>query len=323
MSADKGALASHWAVVVTYRPDMAHLQRLRAVLDRQGAHVVVVDNASELPGAAVRALHEMPATHALSWLQNGVNLGIGAAQNRGIRHALAAGTTFITLLDQDSMPDDAMLPRLANAWHALAARQLPVFAVGPRLIDESSGRTLPFITYRYGVKRRVAARATQQAVECFSLLASGTTVHRQALSRVGLLDEGLFLEYVDVEWGARARARKMRCYGIPATTLQHNLGDARVHLAGRWSLPLHSPLRHYYTFRNAMLMQRNADLPLYWKLADLLRCLVTAPLFIALDKQPVLQARMILTGLRHGLQRRMGPYAGADTQRMRPLRDQQ
>ena len=298
-----------WAVVVTYFPDLPHLERLFVTLENQGLNVVIVDNESTVPADWIQHVQTLPRQRTQHWIRNARNLGIGAAQNQGLQHALAAGAEYVTLLDQDSLPGEAMFERLVDAWLSLTRDGHRVFAVGPRLIDAKNGGTVPFIAYRLGIKRRIFAAAGDAAVECFALLASGTTVHRDTLREVGDLDESMFLEYVDIEWGARARDRGLRSFGIPGATLHHHLGDARIKIWGRLHLPLHSPLRHYYTFRNAIRMQRLRHVPWYWKASDLLRCLATAPLFIAFSGNASEQTRMILKGAWHGIAGRSGPLS--------------
>lgn len=302
--------SEQFAVIVSYQPDWDHLVRLLQALHGQGVRVVIVDNASNFSPLRVEALISAPSQSRVTWIQNLSNLGLGAAQNIGIRVALTQGADHVTLLDQDSLPGPGMFQTLRAALAQLRAAGHRVFAVGPRLVDEGSGDVVPFIAYEHGRKRRHRCLDSDAPLECFSLMASGTTFDAIALETVGLLDEGLFIEYVDVEWGARARDKGWVCFGVPAATMQHNLGDERMNVAGLLSLPLHSPLRHYYTFRNAMLMQRRTYVPVFWKRADLLRCAMTAPLFVVFAGRPFSQLKMILLGVLHGLKGIQGPYRG-------------
>lgn len=301
-------------MVVAYFPDLPHLEHLLEALESQGLDAVVVDNESTVPVEWIERIQTPTRKRTQYWIRNSRNLGIGAAQNQGLRQALAAGAEYITLLDQDSLPGEAMFERLVAASLRLTRAGHRVFAVGPRLIDAKNGGTVPFITYRLGIKHRIFAVGGDTEVECFALLASGTTVHRDALREVGDLDESMFLDYVDIEWGARARNYGFSSFGVPSATLQHHLGDTRIKIYGRLYLPLHSPLRHYYTFRNAIRMQRLRYVPWYWKTSDLLRCLATAPFFIAFSGNALKQTQMILKGAWHGIIGRSGPFL-ADQQR--------
>lgn len=43
-----------------------------------------------------------------------------------------------------------------------------------------------------------------------------------------------------------------------------NISSIRIPTAGGF-VPVHSPLRHYYIFRNRMLLNRRSSIPLHWK----------------------------------------------------------
>jgi rhamnosyltransferase len=301
------------AVIVTHFPELERLRSLVVRLRIEGTRVIVVDNGSQLqehldlPGEPLRQ-------EEVQWIFNRENRGIGAAQNQGIQLALAGNSEFITVFDQDSSPAAGMLATLAATCQHLRAQGCAAAAVGPLLIDEGSGKRIPFITYRNGSKHRVVAGDNDGPVECFSLLASGTMFCADVFQTVGLMDEGLFLEYVDIEWGARATSRGYKLYGVPTAHLQHNLGEHRIPLWAGLSIPLHSPVRHYYTFRNAVALQHRRYIPSYWKRADFIRCLVLFFLFAILNKPRFEQVRMMLKGVHHGFLGIEGPYRATPIQ---------
>ncbi|CAJ0719099.1 rhamnosyltransferase [Ralstonia sp. GP73] len=293
-----------YAVVVTYSPDWPQTLALIEALEKQQALTIVVDNGS--PEAMIAPLIEKspPRTR---WLRNESNEGIAAAQNRGIRDAMSRGATHIVLFDQDSSPAPDMLARLLSAEATLLAAGASVAAVGPQLIDETTGEKAPFITFENGHKRRAVTSPESSQILCFSLLASGTLIRTEVLERIGLMKEELFIEYVDVEWGARARAAGLHCYGIGEALLYHNLGDDRIQVLPNFFVPLHKPVRHYYTMRNAIYMQKLAYVPAYWKRSDLLRTVAGFIIFTLFNPPRLMQLRMMIKGIAHGFAGRYGP----------------
>jgi rhamnosyltransferase len=295
-------------VVVTFRPDLKKLDRLLLSLAVQLDHVIVVDNGSgEEVGDWIRNKF---APSQVAYMPQFDNRGIGAAQNVGIRGALERGATHVALFDQDSAPCEGMILELLRGEDALLKRGLKVGAVGPVLYDEASGAPLPFVHFTRGIKRWVDPSATlSKHVETHHLVSSGTLVRGSVWRDVGMMREDLFLEYVDVEWGLRARAKGYVSYGIIAAGMVHNLGDNRATVFfGLASVPLHAPIRHYYTVRNAIWMQRASYVPLYWKVQDLART-VFGVVFFALRNPPRLQqVRMMLRGARDGFASRLGRF---------------
>lgn len=289
------------AVVVTFFPEPKSLFRLLAQLIHSCDQVIVVDNGSP------RDLLTGPASEKLQWLYLTENKGIGFAQNRGIDVGLANNATHLLLLDQDSMPSDSMVQDLLAFEQQLLEANQSVAAVGPQLTDIGTGKQLPFITFRWGFKRRVYVTSNQQWAECFSLLSSGSLIRADVIKKIGLMNEELFLEYVDVEWGGRARSQGYHCFGTGSAKLNHSLGDSHLKVVGKLNLPLHRPERHYYTMRNAILMQRCGYLPVYWKKSDLLRTLFGFLVFATLNRPRRQQVRFMLLGLYHGFVGKTGP----------------
>lgn len=303
-SSPPGSQVNLYAVVVTYSPHWPQTLVLLEALEKQDAHTIVVDNGSA--EAMIAPLLQKSSPRTL-WLRNECNEGIAAAQNRGIREAMLRGATHVALFDQDSRPAPDMLAQLLSAEAALRAAGSPVAAVGPQLIDETTGEKAPFITFENGHKRRTVTSPESSHILCFSLLASGTLIRTEALERVGLMKEELFIEYVDVEWGARARAVGLYCYGIGEALLYHNLGDDRIQILPNFFVPLHKPVRHYYTMRNAIFMQKQSYVPAYWKRSDLFRTVAGFVIFALFNPPRLMQVKMMLKGLAHGFRDRYGP----------------
>jgi rhamnosyltransferase len=293
-----------YAVVVTYSPQLSQTLPLLEALEQQQAHTIVVDNGS--PETIVSPLIQKSPLGTL-WLRNASNEGIAAAQNRGIREAMSRGATHVILFDQDSRPAPDMLARLLSAEATLLAAGASVAAVGPQLIDETTGERAPFITFINGRKHRMVTSSQNQHVRCFSLLASGTLIRTEILEQIGLMKDELFIEYVDVEWGARAHAAGLHCYGIGEAQLYHNLGDDRIQVLPNFFVPLHKPVRHYYTMRNAVYMQKQPYVPAYWKRSDLFRTMAGFIIFSLFNPPRLMQIRMMLKGFAHGFAGRYGP----------------
>ena len=103
-----------FCVIVTYRPDAEHLQRVLASITRQTSHVVLVDNT---PGQQ----EALAGPEGVQRVTLGDNIGIAAAQNIGIRTALEQGADAVWLSDQDTVyPPQFLIDMLAalQACHA-------------------------------------------------------------------------------------------------------------------------------------------------------------------------------------------------------------
>jgi rhamnosyltransferase len=304
-------------VVVTYNPAPGRLQQLLDAVLPQVNDVRLIDNGS--------------APQALAWLRGvrnpqvqlvelGSNKGIAAAMNVGIASARAGGCSHVLLLDHDSVPAPSMVDELLRALAVVRPPGRGVAAAGPRYLDERQDNPPPFIRVRGLRVERCPCPTADTIVEVDYLISSGSLIPVATFDAVGDMAEELFIDYVDIEWGLRARRLGFQSYGVCAAQMSHDLGDAPITFMGR-RLPVHSPLRHYYHFRNAVWLYRSADLPLHWKCADGWRLLLKYGFYTLFGSPRLDHFRMMSRGIVDGLRGRMGPLqppaaaAGASARR--------
>lgn len=290
------------AVIVTYRPSSASLRRLLDILSGQVAGIVIADNGSE--GVVDAAMEHFDPSFAVR-VDLGSNLGIAAAINRGADVAFERGATHLLLSDQDSAPAANMVAVLLDALNALDSGGIRVATVGPRYVD--SGYAAPFLK-TVGLRLVPAETAVPNApVEVDFVITSGSLVSAESWRVIGPMVDDLFIDYVDIEWGLRARARAYLSFGIPGTEMGHSLGDRRMNFLGQL-VPIHSPLRHYYQIRNPLWLYRQPWIPLNWKLVDGFRLLLRFAFNSVFVSPRIENIRYMFRGLLDGLAGRLGRF---------------
>lgn len=295
------------AVIVSYQPSFREIERLFDVLMAQVSLAIVIDNGSETDVGNWVAARNDPRLHCLLL---GENLGVAAAQNAGIAWARKQGADYVVLFDQDSEPAPDMIDRLVEAAEAMAAQGHIVAAVGPRYLDARQNNPPPFIRVRGLQLERCACTEPDAIVPVDYLISSGCLIPVTTLDAVGDMDDGLFIDYVDIEWGLRAKRFGYQSFGVCNASMQHNLGEKPINFFGR-KMPLHSPLRHYYHFRNAVWLYRQSWPTPNWKLADAWRLLLKYGFYTLFARPRLKHFRMMTLGLWHGLRGRMGQFHDA------------
>ncbi len=287
-----------FAVVVTFHPCRTELTRLLSAIVPQVKGVVVVDNGS--PAHQVDWLKEVEGLH---FIPLRTNLGLAAGHNIGINYARNLGARYVVLLDQDSEPAEDMVVRLHEAL-ALAERDgYRVAAVGPNYVDERHNNPPPFIRVE-GLRLKRVGAADDTFVAVDYLISSGSLIPIDVLEIVGGMREELFIDYVDIEWGLRAKRHGFQTIGSMRARMRHRLGETPVRWGGR-SIPMHTPLRHYYHFRNAVWLYRQSWVPLNWKLVDGYRLALKFIFYSLYGRPPLQHLRMMTLGVWHGLSGRM------------------
>ncbi len=289
-------------ITVTYNPETDVLNQQLGLLVRQGVLTVVVDNNSKIDVAKWNSRLSTPADHVISLSDN---MGISHAHNVGITWAKQQGAKYVLLMDQDSIPDADMVSRLIDCARNHQSAGEKVAAVGPRYFDPRQNNPPPFLTIRGLKLHRFICEEGVSSVPVDYLISSGSLIPVETLDAVGGMREDLFIDYVDIEWGLRAKYHGYQSYGVCDAKMEHSLGDNPVRFFNR-NIPIHSPLRHYYHFRNAVLLYRSRWLPLNWKLVDGYRLILRYGFYTLFAKPRFTHWRMMTLGMFLGLINRSG-----------------
>lgn len=288
-----------WAVVVTHNPSPQDLLMLLNALVGQVDRIVVVDNASDLD---IRQLASKVTTEKIELVVMPENLGLAAAQNIGLRMTQASAVPYAILFDQDSIPDPDMVGILLNSLIELRSAGERIAAVGPNYLGTGQS---PFRRLGGLAIRRCSCSSNRDLVPVDFLISSGCLISLEALPEVGEMNEHLFIDYIDVEWGLRAARHGFRMVGVCAATMKHRIGDGVFAVLGKVA-PMHSPLRHYYLFRNGVwLFSQNAT-PFRWKLAGMVNLFCKFWFYLFFSSPRTGHFRMMILGIIHGVIGKLG-----------------
>ncbi|WCM20552.1 glycosyltransferase family 2 protein [Paraburkholderia bryophila] len=291
--------ASLGIVVVFYRPDGECIRRANCYA--QYGLTVVIDNTERVSGAS-----ELGLAPSVKYVANGRNLGIAAAINQGVHQLVSAGCANALIFDQDSEPSAQLIVGLPNLVDAAVASGRPVAVVGPAYEDIRLGGVAPFVRFGYMKLLRITP-VGDKLLDVDFLISSGSCLNLAAWEEIGPMDEALFIDFVDLEWCIRARAKGYAVLGAPQLRLAHELGGEPVKVLGR-VYPSHSPLRHYYLFRNAVVLIKRRYVPWSWKSTELVKLPVRLAIYGLFLRPRLAHLRMAALGIWHGLTGRMGEF---------------
>lgn len=288
------------AVIVTFHSDREMLLRLLEAVSNQVEGGVIVNNSQDLsvPSSVYTQL-------GFELLQMPCNLGVAGALNAGFAWAQQHGASFVITFDQDSMPAPDMVNRLMQAYTELVTQGQDVGAVGPQQVDR---RTLQKTAFLRPVRwfRHQVVPDTEKAVEVDHLISSGCLAPVTVWLAAGPFLDELFIDYVDIEWSLRLRHEGKRLFGVGGAILWHSIGDDVTRWVGKNVLH-HTPLRHYFMFRNGLYLQRLPYITSAWKISDAVQMAKKFLLFGLTGRPRHLHIRAMLTGLTDGWRGRMGP----------------
>lgn len=235
-------------VIVIYQPDRSRVEAMLKTAQQAGIRAIIVDN-SETPVT-------LSPTHGATLLSMGENRGIAEAQNAGIRYALQDNSEALIFFDQDSRISVTLLHTLLEALAVPEPR-----IVAPVFFDEKKGFEYPAIRVgAWGFRTKVYPSSWPSPAPVDIVISSGSAANRAAMEQVGLMDESLFIDYVDTEWCLRARHQGLAIDVLPAARMWHSIGDNSLDLRIA-RVPVHSAQRRYYRVRNAVFLLRKPHVP--------------------------------------------------------------
>lgn len=304
-------LATVCAVIVTYFPDPEQLQELLESLVGQVEATVIVDNTPSPGAASLETVLTAVHPHTGHIIRFGENRGVAAAQNAGIAWAKEREFGYVLLLDHDSVLDAGMVEKLRDAAEDLLASGISLAAIGPCYINPAPERMASILQIGALHVHHLSCPGllTDAVVRGDVLISSGTLIPVHTIETIGGLEESLFIDGVDHEWCLRARGRGYSSYVACKAILRHRLGAGAVrYWFGRWRYaPIHSPVRHYYMLRNALLLSRRPYVPLAWTIHQLVNTLALIAVSLLLLPQRLTRLVISLRAVWHGLSGRSGP----------------
>lgn len=222
--------------------------------------IFLVDNGSD-DGSPEKLAEEFPE---IILTKNKENLGFPGGNNVGIRVAMARGTDYLLLLNNDTIVAPDFLSELVR----VAESDPAIGVVNPKIYFFEPSDRLWCAGGRYmgrwasatmrGVHRRDTGKYNR-AEEISFATGCALLVKTEVVRRVGLLDEIYFLGYEDLDWCLRIAAAGFKAYYAPKAVIWHKDSyDTKKHHG--------KPVKDYYSTRNRILFARKHLRAVYWPL---------------------------------------------------------
>lgn len=294
------------AVIVSYYPNTNSIvNTIRSIIE-QVVKIYVVDNT---PNSCLRLdekLRESFYYGKIELISLKENFGIAKAQNIGIKKALNEKADFILLSDQDTIYPVGYIERMIDIFFKIANHE-SIASISPNFAEQNrNGELHGFVASRGLFFNRT--HPVSGYCEALHVIASGQIIVADKLDKIGLMDEALFIDWVDMEWCWRAKAKGYKIIGCADMVIKHTIGDAVVNFASK-SYTMHSPVRHYYIIRNAVyLALYNKHISVTLRIALFIKCAKYLIGFTALGKPHWTHFAFTMKGLYHGVIKRLGAY---------------
>lgn len=261
-----------FSIIVCFNPKVDTLLNLCNKLTNNNFNIVLVDNSNDL------MLFELIQSDNIHFIQLKENIGIAAAQNKGISYAMDKNADLFIFFDQDSEIEDDFLEELLSPL----SLDIPM-VTSPVFIDKKAGFQFPsYKLNKYGLLKQVKP-INKLVYDVDVIISSGCATNRITLNIVGLMNEDYFIDFVDTEWSLRCLRQQVPLKVVPSAKMIHAIGDRSIDLK-IIRLFIHSPIRSYYKLRNSFLFIRSPYVPLLFGLKEIASALIHNFIIIFLVK---------------------------------------
>lgn len=239
------------AVIVTYNPDLHLLESQYKSVLFQVSNIIYVDNGSTNARSMVELFSNLDKQESIF---NDLNIGLGNAQNIGIKKAIALQATHVLLLDQDSILGKNFVRNLLEIEKLNLERNIKVGVVAPVFVNSVTRKIKKYSESRKG--RKMASDFIDQGVDVPWTISSGSLIRSIVFNEVGYLNGDYFIELIDIEWCFRAKSSGYKILVTSKSSMIHTIGDSTINFFGN-TIGYYSPTRRYYLCRNSIILLFN------------------------------------------------------------------
>ena len=220
-------------IIVSWNTKEYLLHCLESIFQKRESvpwEVVVMDNGSQDgSGTAVKKI--FPAVHLI---ENDRNLGFSKAANQGLKKSSGR---YALLLNPDTRVKEGAIERLVSFMdvhpeagvagvqllNSDGSRQNSV-ANFPSLATELVNKSL--LRWMFPKRFPGKGRNYSEPIEVDSVIGAFMIVRREAIERVGLLDEDYFLFLEETDWCYRMKKAGWKVYHLPQAEIYHFQGKS-------------------------------------------------------------------------------------------------
>lgn len=287
------------AVIVAFNPEKSDFKQVVNSVVNQVDELIIVNNGD----THIQSFKDLSN---INIIENNENLGIANALNIGISYLISKNCDYFLLLDHDSTLPNLMVSTLVNELAVLNINSTkPVAVIGPAYFNTRLNKFAPFIKFGTFRNIKIPMPKSPRLIKVDFLISSGSLITREALDVVGLMDESLFIDFVDTEWCIRAEQKGYDLYAYSGVAMKHSLGDEPVNFFGS-KLAMHSPTRHYYIVRNALFLIKNKSCALNTKFIIFKLFIRTLLFYSVIPKNRYEHFKKMMIGIKDGFKNKSG-----------------
>lgn len=226
------------AIIITYNPVTADLEKVISSLLPQVRKIIIVDNGSV-------NIDDFSLPQKVELIKLNENKGIATATNVGLKRAIELKADFVITSDQDSVYPDDYVDNFLKAYSKFDDKNVAAYV--PVFYEKNSQSIKPVYVKKHGFIKKIPQKKDFQFV--YQAIASGMIIKVSSLQTVGFMNEDLFIDSVDFEWCWKVFYCGKKILSMRNLKLTHSLGNKNMKILNK-DISVHSLQRYYYITRN-------------------------------------------------------------------------
>lgn len=230
-------------VIVTYNPTEKFNENIENILT-QVRKLYIIDNNSSYKHI-IKNLEKNPKIQVI---YNENNLGLGAAQNVGIKEALKNNSDWILLFDDDTEIPNKYVDIMLGEYKKLKNDNISILL--PKIKHKNSKKKTIYI--EYDKKLKIRTNIKENNINVLVGMASGSLIKSEVIRKIGLFKEDYFIEYIDYEFCLRNIKNGYLNLLVSKIQLNQRVGNTKDIKIGKVIISPsgHNPERIFYKIRN-------------------------------------------------------------------------
>jgi len=244
------------AAIIVYKPDST-LEKLIADLILQDVDVFLFINEGN------RITDKIINSKKVDYFLSSENVGISKAFNKVIDIFKNKRYKYLFTFDQDSLIEKRFISSMISNFNKANKLNKNVVCCAPTIMDRKYSKTQSLMERsRKNLKKyeRVGFAIT-----------SGSLYNHESFKKVGIMNELLFIDGVDVDWCERANLNKCIIIKSKNVFLHHKIGQKYINFFGIKKSFHDDNLRVYYIVRNSIYLILRGSNSIRWKVIQVIK----------------------------------------------------
>ena len=265
------------SIIVLYKHSNAILSDVIRKINDSSAIIILINNDTN-----TQIDLEIINNQKVNIINNVRNEGTAKGYNQGIKYALKNNIKHVLLLDQDSIPYNGLIDIL------MAHKDLEDVAIGTSYHE--------YDVYKKNKNTFQNIDLDISTITTKFIIGSGTLFRLDYFLEIGLFDENYYIDYYDTEWCLRADVKGFNLSKIKNKLMFHKIGENKKRIFGK-NIHIHNPERYYFKFKSSMMLIKNNQYPLKWRVIELTKLIFKFFLYPFFSKKKLLTFKFILLGI--------------------------